>query len=266
MEEVANLLGDLGGVELNALLTVELETPSRWGRTTRSPMLSAIIIVPALPAMICPRAPLAASWPVLTSSIPLPVSLPSASPGLGEHATELLLEGDLGQTLAELVKGDLQVLLIEELGVVQTGAHDALVAVDHALGILGLAVGDDYELTRELALAVIDREVALVGEHGLADNLVRDLEELLIEGTDEHRRPLAEVDNLLEDLLGRVDMAAGASGLDLGDTGKDGLATTLGREHASAVWLPRTWSVARTPTAASTCSPRRTFPPVENKR
>lgn len=155
--------------------------------------------------------------------------------GLGEHATELLLEGNLGQTLTEFVEGDLQVLLVEELCVVQTGAHDALVAVDHALGVLGLAVGDDHELTRELALAVIDREVALVGEHGLADDLVRDLEELLIEGTDEHRRPLAEVDNLLEDLLGRIDMAAGAGSLDLGDTGEDGLTTTLGRKHAGVL-------------------------------
>ncbi len=40
----------------------------------------AITIVPALPVTSCPRAPLAASWPVPTSSIPLPVSLPSASP------------------------------------------------------------------------------------------------------------------------------------------------------------------------------------------
>ena len=142
---------------------------------------------------------------------------------------------NLGQTLTELVEGNLQVLLVEELCVVQTGAHDALVAVDHALGVLGLAVGDDHELTRELALAVIDREVTLVGEHGLADDLVRDLEELLIEGTDEHRRPLAEVNDLLEDLLGRVDMTAGASGLDLGDAGKDGLATTLGRKHAGVL-------------------------------
>ena len=155
--------------------------------------------------------------------------------GLGEHATELLLEGDLGQTLTELVEGNLQVLLVEELGIVQTGTHDALVAVDHALGVLGLAVGDDHELTRELALAVIDREVALVGEHGLADDLVRDLEELLIEGTDKHRRPLAEVDDLLEDLLGRVDMATGARSLDLGDTGKDGFTTTLGRKHAGVL-------------------------------
>ena len=155
--------------------------------------------------------------------------------GLGEHATELLLEGDLGQTLAELVEGDLQVLLVEELGVVQTGAHDALVAVNHALGILGLAVGNDHELTRELALAVIDREVALVGEHGLADNLVRDLEKLLIEGTDEHRRPLAEVNDLLKDLLGRIDMAAGTGSLDFGDTGEDGLTTTLGRKHTGVL-------------------------------
>ena len=155
--------------------------------------------------------------------------------GLGEHATELLLEGDLGQALTELVEGDLQILLVEELGVVQTGAHDALVAVNHALGILGLAVGDDHELTRQLALAVINREVALVGEHRLADDLVRDLEELLIEGTDEHRRPLAEVDDLLEDLLGRIDVAARTGGLNLGDTGKDGLTTALGRKHAGVL-------------------------------
>ena len=155
--------------------------------------------------------------------------------GLGEHATELLLEGNLGQALTELVEGDLQVLLVEELCVVQTGAHDALVTVDHALGILGLAVGNDHELTRELALAVIDREVALVGEHGLADDLVRDLEELLIEGTDEHRRPLAEVNDLLKDLLGRIDMAAGTGSLDLGDTGKDDLTTTLGRKHTGVL-------------------------------
>ena len=155
--------------------------------------------------------------------------------GLGEHAAELLLESDLGQALTKLVERDLQILLVEELCVVQTGAHDALVAVDHALGILGLAVGNDYELTRELAPAVIDREVALVGEHGLADNLVRDLEELLVESTDEHRRPLAEVDNLLKDLLGRIDMAAGTGSLDLGDTGEDGLATALGRKHAGVL-------------------------------
>ena len=64
---------------------------------------------------------------------------------------------------------------------------------------------------------------------------MRDLEELLVEGTDEHRRPLAEVDNLLEDLLGRIDMAAGAGSLDLGDTGEDGLTTTLGRKHAGVL-------------------------------
>ena len=64
---------------------------------------------------------------------------------------------------------------------------------------------------------------------------MRDLEELLIEGPDEHRRPLAEVDDLLKDLLGRIDMAAGTGSLDLGDTGKDGLATALGRKHAGVL-------------------------------
>lgn len=64
---------------------------------------------------------------------------------------------------------------------------------------------------------------------------MRHLEELLIEGTDEHRRPLAEVDDLLKDLLGRIDVAAGARSLDLGDTGKDGLTTALGRKHAGVL-------------------------------
>ena len=35
---------------------------------------------------------------------------------------------------------------------------------------------------------------------------------------------------------------------------------------ASAVWLPRTLSVARTPTVASMCSPRRIFPPHRLRR
>ncbi len=42
----------------------------------------------------------------------------------------------------------------------------------------------------------------------------------------------------------------------------DGNATKAPRAlPASAVWLPRTWFVARTPTVASMCSPRRTFLP-----
>ena len=64
---------------------------------------------------------------------------------------------------------------------------------------------------------------------------MRDLEELLIEGTDEHRRPLTEVNDLLKDLLGRIDMAAGTGSLDLGDTGKDDLTTTLGRKHTGVL-------------------------------
>lgn len=35
---------------------------------------------------------------------------------------------------------------------------------------------------------------------------------------------------------------------------------------ASAVWLPRIWSVARTPTAVSTSLPRRTFLPLRPPR
>ena len=47
----------------------------------------------------------------------------------------------------------------------------------------------------------------------------------------------------------------------------DGNATKAPRASpASAVWLPRTWSVARTLTVVSMCSPRRIFPPHRLRR
>ena len=77
-------------------------------------------------------------------------------------------------------------------------------------------------------MGVKDREVALVGEHGLADDLLRDLEELLVEGANKHRRPLTEVDNLVEGALGGVHAAAGTGGLDVGDPLADDLLAALG--------------------------------------
>ena len=121
----------------------------------------------------------------------------------------------------------LQVLLIEELRVIETCTHDALVAVDDRIGDLGVCVRDDDELTRELSVLVVDREVALVREHGLADDLMRDLEELLVELADKHGRPLAEVDDLIERALRHVHVGASALFLDLADALEDGLATPL---------------------------------------
>ena len=60
-------------------------------------------------------------------------------------------------------------------------------------------------------------------EHGLHDDLVGDGEELLVEGADDDRRPLAEVNDLVEGALGGVDVRAAAGRLDLGDARADDL-------------------------------------------
>ena len=150
--------------------------------------------------------------------------------GLLAHRAELLLEGDLlelGQVGLERL---LQVLLVEELGVVETGANHTLVAVDHGVGDGRVGVGNHHEGAREPAVLVVGGEVALVGEHRVADDLVGHGEELLVEVAHEYRRPLAKVHDLVEDLPGRVDADA-QLGLDLGDALADDLLSALGRKH-----------------------------------
>ena len=57
------------------------------------------------------------------------------------------------------------------------------------------------------------------------------MEELLVKGANEHRRPLAEVNHLVEHLLGRIDARPAELLLDGGDTlGDDGAAALLGQD------------------------------------
>ena len=148
-----------------------------------------------------------------------------------QGGAKLLLERDDAEALDELLHRALQVLVEEELRVVEARAHDALVAGDDGIGDLRVGVRDDHELTSKLALGVENRKIALVGEHGLADNLLRHAEELLVEGADKHGRPLAEVHDLVEDAGGRVHVAAGALGLDCGDVLANGGLAGIGAEH-----------------------------------
>ena len=119
--------------------------------------------------------------------------------------------------------GRLQVLLVEELRVGQAGAHDALVARSDDLGARGVAVGDEHEVVRQVPVGVAKREVALVREHRLADDSVRDVEEGTVEVGHEDGRPLDEVDDLVERLLRGV----GGKPALRGDAG-DALAYNLG--------------------------------------
>ena len=64
---------------------------------------------------------------------------------------------------------------------------------------------------------------------------MRDLQELFVESSHDHRRPLAEVHDLIEHLLGRVHMGPAALGLDLGNAGSDDLAAALLRKNAGGL-------------------------------
>ena len=149
-----------------------------------------------------------------------------------QDVAQLLLERDGGKAGTERLERNLKVLIVEELCVIKTGANNALVAVDNALVVLGLRVRNDDELTRQLAIRIINGEVALVGEHRLADDLMRDSKELLIKDANEHRGPLAEVDDLVKDLFGRIHMGTGTFSFNLRDTIQDDLTATLGGQHA----------------------------------
>ena len=61
---------------------------------------------------------------------------------------------------------------------------------------------------------------------------MRHSEEFLVEDTNENCRPLAKIDNFIEDLLGRVYMGTSTLRFDLRNAIQDNLATALGRQNA----------------------------------
>ena len=94
-----------------------------------------------------------------------------------------------------------------------------------------VAVGHDDEVVGELAVRVVQREVALVHEHGVDDDLLGDAQELLVEGAHEHGGLLAEVHDLQQRLLGKLG-ARTRTPLGLGHAGADdGLASLFARDH-----------------------------------
>ena len=127
----------------------------------------------------------------------------------------------------------LEILLVEELGVVETGADHALVAVDDGCGAFGVAVGDDDELVRQLSVSIVEREVALMHEHGVDDDLLGHLQELLVEGGDERLRVLGEVDHLEQRLRGKVGGEAGFGFDSCHALADDALALGLRGDHVS---------------------------------
>ena len=73
--------------------------------------------------------------------------------GLLQDRTELLLETNVCQASTELLKIDFEVLVVEELCIVQTGAHHTLVAVDNRFTHGRIGIRDDHKSAGELTLA-----------------------------------------------------------------------------------------------------------------
>ena len=88
-----------------------------------------------------------------------------------QNRTKLLLENNGLEALSKLIKRVLQVLLKEELSVVEASTNNALVAVNDALGARWICIRNHNKLASQLTLSVIDWEIALVGKHGLSNNL-----------------------------------------------------------------------------------------------
>ena len=98
-----------------------------------------------------------------------------------------------------------------------------------------VAVRHDDELVREPALPVVQREVALVHEHGVHDDLLGNAQELLVERAHEHRGVLGEVHHLQKRLLGQLGTVA-RLGLRLRHACADALlARLLARHHEGAL-------------------------------
>ena len=112
------------------------------------------------------------------------------------HAAELFGEDDIGQLVHVAFQRHTLVFVHEKLRVGQTRAHDALIALSDG-GVVGrVAVRDDDEGIVKRAVGAIHGEVALMLQHGVADNLGRHLQKLLVEMAQQRRRPLHEVHHL----------------------------------------------------------------------
>jgi hypothetical protein len=153
-----------------------------------------------------------------------------AGRGRPERA-ELVVVDHLGEARQARFEAISCVLLEEELGVGEARAHDALVAADHRDWVFGLDVADEQELVGQLAAAIEQREVFLVGLHRQDQAFLRHGEEFLFELADQHVGALDERRDFVEQrvvldrtgagLSGRDGKLAGDFGAAFGEAGDD---------------------------------------------
>ena len=120
------------------------------------------------------------------------------------HGPELGVEGDALQLLQPVLQRNLAVLVPEEAGVVQPRRQHPGVARGHGrAAVLRLDVGDRHEARREArpCARVAHGEVLLVGAHGGADHLRRQVEEGRVHLAQHRDRPFGQARHLVEQAL-----------------------------------------------------------------
>ncbi len=154
-----------------------------------------------------------------------------AGDALGLRA-ELLVEHDLLELRQPVFQPRLQVGVVEELGVGQPRADDALVAGDDRLAAVGgFFVGDQNEAVDQLGgLRIAQHEAFLVGADGGADHLVGDRQEGLVERAHQRHRPFHQTGDLRQQALVLDQFEALREGEVLG-VGEDDLGAARGIEH-----------------------------------
>ncbi len=104
----------------------------------------------------------------------------------------------LGDALAQRT---LLVGLPEEARVVEAGAQHALVAVADDARRIALGVEHGQKMRRQPAARVLHREIFLVVAHHGDQHFFRQLEEFAIEVAEDHRGPLRQIDDRVEQFL-----------------------------------------------------------------
>ncbi len=124
--------------------------------------------------------------------------------GLRTRRAQFLLEHDRVEPLDVILQRKFQVFVIEEFRIVEARGHDALIAVDDVVFEFRIAVRGDQEFVRKRPIRVEQREIALVHEHGVNGDLLRNGQEQLVELAHHDRGEFGQVHDFGHGLRGKL--------------------------------------------------------------
>ena len=119
------------------------------------------------------------------------------------HGPELGVEGDALQLLQPVFQLGLQVLVPEEAAVGEARRqHLGVARRDQLAAVRRLDIGHGDEVRdQEAGLGIAHREILLVGAHGGADHLRRQVQEIRVHVAQDRRRPFGEPGHLVQQAL-----------------------------------------------------------------